>query len=100
MDIAIKYLTDRWLGDKARKQQLHHAMPAKITGLQCFTPRPQQNQRQAPNQSRPAPSNQQARTNKPNTQTAPANAGAKTDEEKKKAKKASNQRRKAHKKAK
>ena len=98
-DVAttIRLLTQKYLADKSAKKA-HTAMPAKITGLQCFTPKPQnQGQQQQP---RPGPSNQTARTQK-NTQKQPANAAAlaPTAEQKQK-KKAINKARKERKKAK
>ena len=97
-DTTIKLLTEKYLHDKSLKKA-HTAMPAKITGLQHYTLKTQNQGQQ--NQSQPGPSNQVVRTQK-NTQKQkqPANAGAQTDEQKKQKRKAVNKVRKDKKKVK
>ena len=53
VDTTIKLLMEKYLHDKSLKKA-HSAMPAKITGLQCYMPKPQNQGQQ--NQSQPRPS--------------------------------------------
>ena len=98
VDTTIRLLTQKHLADQSAKKA-HTAMPAKITGLQCYMPKSQNQGQQQ--QLRPGPSNQAAHTQK-NTQKQPANAGAPapTAEQQKQKNKARNKARKDRKKAK
>ena len=74
INTTIQLLTQKYNTDQSLKKS-HSAMPAKISGLNRYMPKPQKNQGQ--NQSKPRPSNQQMACTQKNTQKQqkPANVG-------------------------
>lgn len=74
VNTTIQLLTQKYNTDQSLKKS-HSAMPAKISGLNRYMPKPQKNQGQ--NQSKPRPSTQQMACTQKNTQKQqkPANVG-------------------------